>query len=636
MASQDEINQMKSSDFRHCSLCLESYSRSRTPKLLKCFHTFCLPCLTTLTTLPEEPERKDGEDKEEASEDEAPTAAEEPVEEDLDQKEDVSDAESVRSEASVRKYDGKSWKSFPCPACRTPIVIPPQGLLGLQTNFYVMAQLEASADKGPVQCEMCEEGELEDAQHYCHNCQQHMCRACRRLHDRVTGARNHHVESLSNQPAPKLETAVTGMKMCQFHPDQILCFHCSKCDVTICLHCKLTSHEGHDTQDMATAAVQAKGELSGLQARADKQLLLLEACISRLERDELDLNHQKQEVVQQVSSRFDVLIGWATRARDEFLEDVAAKEQASLSDIHMKKASASFFKGNIFSKKMRASQNMSLGSDVVLVKNELQGALLKDEAFEEHQKLAARKEHQMIFRSAAAASVLELAVVRAYMGELIEAPADGSDLPSFSFHEMAQAVTKMEADLRDMKLKNKVPVSKVSFHATQTTNYTCTENQIFLFNNILGNEGGGYSNTTGIFTAPVEGTYIFTTTVRNAADGYSCNAALMVKGTEWARTLTPESSTAHCVASLKKGDQKEAILDNFLKDLPVVPAALFKIMMRKKRWINWDTEKEAMELCLAVYFRSTSAYAVLRSVGFLLPHPRTLSLNFLTTAPAMY
>ncbi|KAL8613487.1 hypothetical protein ACOMHN_007530 [Nucella lapillus] len=68
------------------------------------------------------------------------------------------------------------------------------------------------------------------------------------------------------------------------------------------------------------------------------------------------------------------------------------------------------------------------------------------------------------------------------------------------------------------------------------------------------------------------------------------------------------------VASLRA--KKEAILENFLKDLPVVPAALFKIMMRKKKWINWDTEKEAIELCLAVYFRSTSAYAVLRSVGF--------------------
>lgn len=80
------------------------------------------------------------------------------------------------------------------------------------------------------------------------------------------------------------------------------------------------------------------------------------------------------------------------------------------------------------------------------------------------------------------------------------------------------------------------------------------------------------------------------------------------------------------VASLRA--KKEAILENFLKDLPVVPATLFKILMRTKKWINWDTQKEAMELCLAVYFRSNAAYAVLRSVGFQLPHPRTLRRRF--------
>ena len=37
-----------------------------------------------------------------------------------------------------------------------------------------------------------------------------------------------------------------------------------------------------------------------------------------------------------------------------------------------------------------------------------------------------------------------------------------------------------------------------------------------------------------------------------------------------------------------------------------------------------------MELCLAVYFSSTSAYAILRSVGFQLPHPRTLRRRFST------
>jgi hypothetical protein len=40
----------------------------------------------------------------------------------------------------------------------------------------------------------------------------------------------------------------------------------------ICLHCKLTSHEGHETEDMATAARRAKDELAGVKVKAVEQV----------------------------------------------------------------------------------------------------------------------------------------------------------------------------------------------------------------------------------------------------------------------------------------------------------------------------------------------------------------------------
>ena len=43
-----DSDQASGDDFREfCSLCLECY-QGRTPKILPCFHTFCLPCLTAL------------------------------------------------------------------------------------------------------------------------------------------------------------------------------------------------------------------------------------------------------------------------------------------------------------------------------------------------------------------------------------------------------------------------------------------------------------------------------------------------------------------------------------------------------------------------------------------------------------
>jgi len=144
-----------------------------------------------------------------------------------------------------------------------------------QTNFYLdVDDTEDPPCSGPALCEMCEEGQQQEATHSCRDCQQRMCRSCRRLHDRVTGARDHRVEPVTTQPRsqPANLHDAKGKKLCQSHPDQALCFHCSKCDVSICLHCKLTSHEGHMTEDMATAAARAREELTTLLLTAEEQV----------------------------------------------------------------------------------------------------------------------------------------------------------------------------------------------------------------------------------------------------------------------------------------------------------------------------------------------------------------------------
>jgi len=47
------------------------------------------------------------------------------------------------------------------------------------------------------------------------------------------------------------------------------------------------------------------------------QLVMINACLSRLERDTQDLHHQKQEISQQINARHELLTFWADRARDE-------------------------------------------------------------------------------------------------------------------------------------------------------------------------------------------------------------------------------------------------------------------------------------------------------------------------------
>ena len=138
----------------------------------------------------------------------------------------------------------------------------------LQTNFYL--DHEASADEAPppVLCDMCDEGNRQHAAHACQQCQVRMCRACRRHHDII--ARDHYVTPVSHgQPVIKKSEKKS---LCLVHQDQALCLYCRQCEVSICLHCKATSHEGHVTDDLAIAALQAKTEVMSLVTTSQQQV----------------------------------------------------------------------------------------------------------------------------------------------------------------------------------------------------------------------------------------------------------------------------------------------------------------------------------------------------------------------------
>ncbi|GFR73108.1 THAP domain-containing protein 9 [Elysia marginata] len=68
--------------------------------------------------------------------------------------------------------------------------------------------------------------------------------------------------------------------------------------------------------------------------------------------------------------------------------------------------------------------------------------------------------------------------------------------------------------------------------------------------------------------------------------------------------------------------------DAILKDLPDIPRALFEVLVNGGRKINWNDNPKALEISLAVFFKSPSAYSLLRSSGFVLAHPTTLCAKY--------
>ena len=161
MATGAAENKMKSDDFRHtCGLCMEPYSRGRSPKLLPCFHTFCLPCLTSLaenvtstTTRGENRGRTeeeaadttaDGETRKGDGHEETAVGVEEKLqEEEEEMEEENEDGEQGKGEKTRGEGDddeGKGEKAsdpgdvFLCPTCRAPVTVPKGGVAALQVS----------------------------------------------------------------------------------------------------------------------------------------------------------------------------------------------------------------------------------------------------------------------------------------------------------------------------------------------------------------------------------------------------------------------------------------------------------------------------------------------------------------------
>ena len=181
------------------------------------------------------------------------------------------------------------------------------------------------------------------------------------------------------------------------------------------------------------------------------QLRSVEACISRLERDELDLKRQKQEVMQQIASRFDVIIAWATQARDEVLETLAAKVKISMHDIRTEKASALVVKETVSEIVARASRKMKLGPELLLMKNELQVALLSEDTFDRYKKLGDRSESLTFLKCVADPSALDLGMLRVCIGQMMEEEeieAGEASVPTF--HQLVTTISKLEAELKDL------------------------------------------------------------------------------------------------------------------------------------------------------------------------------------------
>ena len=75
----------------------------------------------------------------------------------------------------------------------------------------------------------------------------------------------------------ELERKGPSATMCstESHGLEPLVFFCLQCDSAICIRCKLTKHEGHDTEDLCKAAARCQSRLKTSKERLDDTISYL-------------------------------------------------------------------------------------------------------------------------------------------------------------------------------------------------------------------------------------------------------------------------------------------------------------------------------------------------------------------------
>ena len=126
----------------------------------------------------------------------------------------------------------------------------------------------------------------------------------------------------------------------------------------------------------------------------------------------------------------------------------------------------------------------------------------------------------------------------------------------FVYHQLKCAYVNNQTKTRNISIS--VKDTPVGFTAGMTSNSRTWEGDILVFPHVITNKGQGYSSSSGKFTAPRDGTYVFTVTAVSYSSNY-LKLDIVHDGVRKVRTLSHGSAsfqtgTNLVVLELDRGD----------------------------------------------------------------------------------
>ena len=258
-----------------CSVCMSTFT---DPKILPCFHTFCLHCLNEL-----------------------------------------------------QRTSGKHGE-ITCPECRRKFQVPGSGYpKDLPANFRMNSLLDVMAiqkcNVAGVKCGNCEKTSAQSF--YCFKCCAFWCDDCIAAHNIIRANKDHRVLAIKDFQDQDIEDVLKRPVFCQIehHESEELKFFCKNCENAICNTCAITLHEGHAKLLLQNVANERKSSLQSAMETQKEKALQMRNTITSLQSECNEIQEQVACVKKSAQSFIDNLMKVFEAKKRELFKEVEDKAQ---------------------------------------------------------------------------------------------------------------------------------------------------------------------------------------------------------------------------------------------------------------------------------------------------------------------
>ncbi|KAL8602035.1 hypothetical protein ACOMHN_007305 [Nucella lapillus] len=514
-----------------CLVCLEKYG-GREAKLLPCSHTFCLPCLA-----------------------------------DLARRTETSQTFGLDDDGE----EGRQPDSLTCPTCCEVIPLPPGGVSGFQRNFYLDGLRREDVAPRLVPCFLCDGDQ--PAQFLCGQCHNNFCSQCRRYHDKLCqGSRvtalppPSHSSNSAAQSSAAQSTAHSGsMSSAQASPrnlndlyqkvedlaGQVTSLQSANTQLNLHVNLLSSTHNKLSTEHCVlkkevTSVREKNDQLTSGQASLQREVTGLREKNDQLTSGQASLQRELQTDILSMQTDASLQQTDILRLKADHGQ-VAAKLSAIQTDIAANKLDITANKTDITANKSAITANKlditANKSDITANKTAVTAMQTAIKALEGGQTSTKKDVDQL--KTDCGQLTSDMAQVQGNLK---------------SVNRLTSDMAQVQGKLSNLESRFATANTQVGFSAWLTQTVTTSKKaQTLICDKVVTNEGGRYDGGTGVFTAPVTGTYLFLTYAGPCDPGGEKAAGLLIVldgvviGDLYSKGMS--CSTGHSVVKMTSGQK---------------------------------------------------------------------------------